>query len=107
MSHRIREAMRSDMDGLFGTGGGVGEVDETYIGQKRDVPAVRGVRHKMRVVSLVDRASGQARSIHSDKISGGEVAAIVRANVAREARLFTDEHRMYWSVGREFAPMTA
>ena len=34
MSHRIREAMRSDDTVDFGSGGGVVEVDETFIGHK-------------------------------------------------------------------------
>jgi|SRR3569623_384766 len=32
MSHRIREAMKSDATGMFGAGGGFVEADETFIG---------------------------------------------------------------------------
>ncbi|MGZ2412109.1 transposase-like protein [Sphingomonas sp. F9_3S_D5_B_2] len=103
MSHRIREAMRSgDLAPMTGTV----EADETYIGKKTGVvkgPKDVGFRHKLRVVALVSRDSGEVRSFHSERISGGEVANIVRANVDREARLMTDEARHYWSVGREFA----
>lgn len=103
MSHRIREAMRSgDLDPFGGNGSRV-EVDETYIGRKKGVEMTRGGHHKMRVVSLVDRETGIARSIHTKDISRDEVAQIVRANVAREAILTTDESTLYKAVGREFA----
>ena len=104
MAHRIREAMTTtDTDPLGGAGGFV-EVDETYIGRRKGVDAPKGgFRHKMRVVSLVCRDTGAVRSINSMTITGGEVATIVRNNVAREATLMTDEARLYWAVGREFA----
>jgi hypothetical protein len=34
---------------------------------------------------------------------GLNIAAIVRENIAREARLMTDESRLYIKVGQEFA----
>lgn len=103
LAHRIREAMRSgDLDPFGGNGSRV-EVDETYIGRKKGVEMTRGGHHKMRVVSLVDRETGTARSIHTKDISRDEVAQIVRANVAREAILTTDESTLYKAVGREFA----
>jgi transposase-like protein len=106
LSHRIREAMRSGDLAPFGGNGTRVEVDETYIGRKKGYemkPKQRGGWHKMRVVSLVDRASGTARSIHTMDISRSEVAEIVRANVAREAVLTTDESSLYKAVGREYA----
>jgi transposase-like protein len=103
MSHRIREAMRDGGLAPFGGNGGAVEVDETYIGVKKGAVATRGVGHKHQVVSLIDRETGSARSIHAFSMTGSEVAAIVRANVAKEARLITDESRLYKKVGREFA----
>ena len=103
MSHRIREAMRSD-GGLLGGNGGIVEVDEAYIGQKDNADKGRGgFRHKMRVVSLIDRRTGEARSIDANSMIAGEVANIVRANVHRESRLVTDEAGFYKQVGKEFA----
>src|SRR3546814_663448 len=104
MFHRIREAMRpSDTPPMGGNGGRV-EVDETYIGRKKGVDVGKGgFRHKMRVVSLVDRDTGIARSIPANAMKAGEVSAIVRNNVAREAKLTTDESRFYWRVGKDFA----
>jgi transposase-like protein len=106
MSHRIREAMRNGDMGLLGGNGGRVEVDETYIGTKPGVvkhPKGVGPSHKLRVVSLVDRSTGEARSISANRMVRNEVADIVRANVAKEAVLTTDEARLYWAVGREFA----
>ncbi len=36
LSHRIREAMRNDDTVIFGSGGGIVEVDETFIGHKHN-----------------------------------------------------------------------
>ena len=43
------------------------------------------------------------RSFHPATADGGTVNAIVKANVARETRLHTDESRYYVNVGEEFA----
>ncbi|MFN0114454.1 MAG: IS1595 family transposase, partial [Paracoccaceae bacterium] len=63
MSHRIREAMRDDGSMNFGSGGGVVEVDETFIGREPGKEVRRGVGHKMKVLTLVDRSTGRAKSI--------------------------------------------
>ncbi|WP_294120762.1 IS1595 family transposase, partial [Sphingomonas sp.] len=103
MSHRIREAMRSgDLLPMGGAGQTV-EADETYIGHKKGVDKPQGgYRHKLCVVSLVNRDTGEARSIFTDKTSTQFVAGIVRANVDRESRLVTDDAQLYWKVGKEF-----
>jgi transposase-like protein len=104
LSHRIREAMREGDLAPFGQGGGAVEVDETYIGRKagRAVPK-GGSGHKMAVLGLVDRNSGKCRLFQIDKGAGSLIQPIVLANLAREARLMTDEHYMYRKIGREFA----
>lgn len=103
LAHRIREAMRSgDLAPMGGSGGAV-EVDETFIGRKKGEPVRYGYEHKFKVLALVDRETGRARSMVVDKVTTKEIAPIVRANVAREARLMTDEARHYVKVGREFA----
>ena len=104
LAHRIREAMRSGDLTPFGSNGGAVEVDETYFGTKKGVERGKGgFRHKMAVLALVDRDSGQMRTFAFEKIKGDQVHAIVRTNISREARLMTDEARMYWKLGREFA----
>jgi transposase-like protein len=103
MSHRIREAMRSGGLAPMGGEGQTVEADETYIGMKKGRVVRGGAGHKMRVVSLVCRDTGEARSIDANGLEPNQVANIVRANVARESRLITDEARHYWKVGQEFA----
>jgi len=105
LAHRIREAMRDGGIGVpFGGGGTAVEVDETYFGKRPGVKMGKGGHvHKYGVLALVDRATGQMRSFTFDKFSKAEVHPIIRANISREARLMTDEHKMYWTIGREFA----
>jgi transposase-like protein len=106
MSHRIREAMRDGALAPFGSDGGRVEVDETFIGYNprvAKVPGKSGSAHKLRVVALIDRNTGAARSMPANSLVRDEVAQIVRANVAKEALLTTDESRLYSAVGKEFA----
>lgn len=103
MSHRIREAMRSDDASPFGNGGGFVEVDETFIGRKKGKEIRHGYEHKLKVLALVDRDTGRSRAMVIDTCTTAEIAPIVRANVAREATLMTDEARHYIKVGREYA----
>lgn len=100
MAHRIREAMREDSLRPFGGGGGMVEVDETYIGREPGEPVAKaGGNHKMKVLSLVDRSSGQARSFVLDFISAKAIGEIVATNMSREAILMTDEARHYVKLG--------
>ena len=105
LAHRIREAMRSgDLSVPFGSGGGAVEVDETYIGLKKDAPHMRGGwGHKHTVLALVDRESGQSRWFHIDSAKFSNIQPIVLDNISREARLMTDEARVYKPVGKQFA----
>ena len=108
MSHRIREAMRSGDFTPFGSDGGTVEVDETFIrrdfnkkpkGEKKR----RGYDHKNKVLSLVDRSSGQAPSMVVDDVKAKTLLPIMQANIAREARIMTDEAGQYKHVGDHFA----
>ncbi|MER8521524.1 IS1595 family transposase [Mesorhizobium sp. M0644] len=103
MFHRLREAMR---DGVLSPMGGDGkqvEVDETYIGRLKGAPVKRGGgAHKNSVVTLVERG-GRARSFHVDTARMGNVMPIVRANIARESALMTDESGIYRRAGQDFA----
>jgi transposase-like protein len=105
MSHRIREAMRSGAFFPMGSDGGAVEVDETYIGQRthRPLKGKGGHAHKLAVLSLVDRNTGELRSFTFENFRADEIHPIVRENIAREARLMTDEARMYSKIGKEFA----
>jgi transposase-like protein len=107
--HRVREAMRDDSLAMFGLGGGDVEVNETYWGIDPDAkPTSTGNRgggghHKMKVLTLVDRTQGRARSLVVDTLQAHEVAPILLGNIAREARLLTDQATMYVGHGRMFA----
>ena len=104
LSHRIREAMRSGELAPFGGPGQDVEVDETYIGKEPGVERVRpGLGDKMKVLSLVDRTTGRARSMVVDDTTAATIAPIVEANIAREARLITDTSVIYKKVGTKFA----
>src|SRR5687767_6623316 len=86
MSHRIREAMRS---GDLAPMGGIVEVDETYIGRKADLrrQPKGGYQHKMKVLSLVSRGTGEARSVVVSKVNVENVVPIIQANIAAEAHV--------------------
>lgn len=103
LSHRIREAMRSDDMTPMGGNGKTVEADETYIGRLAGMPInpKGGAAHKNMVLTLVERG-GIARSFHIDSASVARVIPIVRANIAKESRFMTDEARHYQRVGKEF-----
>lgn len=103
MSHRIREAMRSNDMTPFGGNGGVVEVDETFIGQLKGVPKRRAFHHKMKVLALIDRDTRQARTMVIDDVNAKTLMPIVLNNVAREARIMTDEHSGYRHLKDHFA----
>jgi len=105
MSHRIREAMRSDDLANFGAGGGTVEVDETYIGHDTSVKPRhekkgRGFHHKYKVLSLVDRQTGRAKSMVVDRVNAKTLIPLVNENVAKEAVIYTDEAAAYKSMYR-------
>ncbi len=99
MAHRIREAMRSDALSPLGAEGKIVEADETYFGSK-DVVTKRTKRGRpshgsqRSVVALVERG-GEVRSFHVENADKATVNAIVQQNIAREARLHTDESKLY------------
>jgi transposase-like protein len=102
MTHRIREAMTSGGLPPMGGEGQIVEVDETFIGQKEGVEVRRGYAHKNVVLTLVERA-GSARSFHVASTRKEDVLPIIRANIARETHVMTDEANQYAQLGDEFA----
>ena len=101
--HRIREAMRVDDFALFVSGGGIVEVDETFTGKLKGVPKRRSFHHKMKVLALVDRDSGKARTMVINDVKAETLMPLVLENVAREARIMTDEHSGYRDMKKFFA----
>ncbi len=107
MWHRIREAMRCDGFSPMGGSGGIVEADETFIGKDPTQPKFkekqRGFKHKMKVLSLVDRETGRARSFVVDNVNQATILPIVHENVARDTRMVTDEAKWYSPLGKEYA----
>jgi transposase-like protein len=108
MAHRIREAMKPDGQmPPMGSDGTPVEVDETFIGRdimnppEPDKPARAGNMNK--VLSLVDRATGEARSFVVTDLRLTTIVPIIEANIAREAWLMTDEANRYRSIGWNFS----
>lgn len=104
MTHRIREAMTTKPIGKLGEGGGTVEADETFWGNNKKIRGGkgRGYAHKMKVLSLVERG-GEVRSFKIPTITAATLKPILKAQIAEEANLMTDELYSYTKVGREFA----
>lgn len=103
MHHRVMEAMKSNDPKQFGEQGGMVEIDETFIGREPGKPVKAGMFHKMKVLALVDRATGRARAVVVDSLKATDIAPIIFHNVAREARLMTDEAYHYTAFSKSFA----
>ena len=114
MSHRIREAMRSGELAPMGGLGSIVEADETYL-WKQDVPRERKTKRYTQPTKAGrsgpagKRAiiSGRARRLgplvprrDADKPT---VNQIVGGNIEREARVHTDESRIYSDVAQHAA----
>jgi len=102
MSHRIREAMATMGVGPMGGEGAIVEIDETFIGQKKDMPKQRGYAHKHAVLTLVERG-GSARSFHVEGVGAADLLPIIKANVASGSHVMTDEAGQYANLGKHFA----
>lgn len=104
LAHRIREAMRSGDLAPFGGNGGFVEVDETFIGRRAGVAKAKGgYEHKMKVLSLLDRDTGRTRMMKVDKITIAALTPILQANIAKEAKLLTDDAGQYRFMHLHFA----
>lgn len=108
MFHRLRKAMRSGDLMPFGAEGGAVEVDEMFIGNDRTIKPKhskkgRGYAHKHKVLALVDRNSGKARSMVVDDLKAKTLVPILKENIAAEATVYTDEAGQYRRLGDEFA----
>jgi len=114
MAHRIREAMKEDVQssGPLGGEGQFVEADETYFGKREDgyvSPQRKGRPYKYKkkavgkraVVSLVERG-GRVRSFHPQHATKVAVRDILVRNVSRDTGLYTDESRLYTETGKEF-----
>ncbi len=102
MSHRLREAMAAGTLPPMGGEGAIVEIDETFIGQKKDMPKQRGYAHKHAILTLVERG-GTARSFHVEGTAAADLLPIIKANVHPASQVMTDEAGQYNSLGKLFA----
>ena len=108
LAHRIREAMRTGSLGPMGGKFGICEADETFIGKDKTVEPrkghkAKGAHFKMKVLSLIDRDTGMARSVVIDDLKKNTIVPILRDNIAKETMVVTDEAPYYRSLRRLFA----
>src|ERR1019366_7541793 len=104
MEHRIRAAMASgDLTPMGGEGVTV-EIDETFIGKKKDMPVRRGFAHKHAVMTLIERRpeGGRARSFHVSGTAAAVLLPIIRAHVNSGSHVMTDEAGQYAHLGKYF-----
>lgn len=106
IGHRIREAMRDGKLAPMGRKGSIVEMDETYHGKvavPRDIttsgrPYTKsgksGPANKRAIVALVER-KGNVRSFHIEHADKSTINLIIGQNIDREAKLHTDESRLY------------
>src|ERR1700674_2697967 len=100
LAHRIREAMRDGSLAPMGGSGQIVEIDETIFGKVEGAPEhIRqgGSQYRNIVMTLVERG-GAARSWHVDGTTVGTLIPIIRANIARETAVMTDQASWYKSM---------
>ena len=109
LTHRIRAAMASGDLSLLGGNGATVEIDETVIGRQEGSPprrahagarAINGNQFRNIVLTLVERG-GAARSWHVDGTTVGTLMPIIRANVAKETAVMTDEASWYRNLNKD------
>jgi transposase-like protein len=104
MTHRIREAMKDTGTEVLGGEGtsGIVEADETYLGKTRGLGKGAHFSKKQKVVALVER-QGRVRAFHVPTVTAETLKPILEGNVAKSARLMTDEASVYGKIGAAFA----
>lgn len=107
MAHRIREAMKPESGGLLGGNGGVVEADETFWGNSKRSKAGRaykgrGYANKEKIFSLVERG-GNVRSFHVQAVTAKTLKPILKAQVAADTHIMTDEMSSYKGIGKDFS----
>ena len=63
----------------------------------------RGYAHKHKVLALVDRNTGRAKSMVVDDLKAKTLVPILKENISKEATVYTDEAGQYRRMDREFA----
>jgi transposase-like protein len=101
MAHRIRFGMSQSPMAAKLTG--IVEVDEVYVGPRRNPGAKRGAgTNKAKVLALVQRG-GDVRTFHMEEMTAQKMQYEIRKNVAPTARIMTDENPQYKGLNKDFA----
>lgn len=105
LCHRIREAMdeANNPHEPLGGEGRVVESDEAIVGGFKKKRLSGKIAPKKKIVTLVERDSGRARSFHITHIDHTNVRGAIVTNVHRSSHLMTDDARFYNRIGEEFA----
>ncbi len=61
------------------------------------------IRNMNKIVTLLDRSTGQTRSVVVEDITSASIAGILNANLSANANLITDEGKHYIRPGKVFA----
>jgi transposase-like protein len=105
LCHRIREAMdeANNPHEPLGGPGKVIESDEAFVGGFKGKRLSGKVAAKKKIVTLIDREAGRARSFHITHIDHTNIRAALVTNAHRSSILMTDDARFYNRIGEEFA----
>ena len=93
LNHRIRKAMEELGDANLFTG--TVEADETYVGGKFDKRRKRQRWDKPAVFGMIERETGKVHAKHIPAANRWNISSEIDARVAPEARMMTDESRLY------------
>jgi transposase-like protein len=101
---RIRAAMASGDLTPMGGEGAIVEIDETFIGKKKDMPVRRGFAHKHAVMTLIERGpdGARSRSFHVEGTADADLLPIIKAHVNSGSHIMTDEAGQYAHIGKHF-----
>ena len=105
MAHRIREpCAQTDLTPMGGKRQNRRNRRNHHRQSRGRSPEIRKGQVALRnvVMTLVERG-GIARSFHVDGCTIGALKPIIRANIARETAMMTDQASWYPEIGREFA----
>jgi transposase-like protein len=97
LCHRIRHAMTeaSKGDSQLGDGGGIVEMDETYLGGKRHGKRGRGAEGKEIVIGIRER-EGNLRFFHAEDVKSGTLAKYVEEHISADVDVIvTDDLSAY------------
>lgn len=106
MMHRIRFAMSDDHAPLAPMTGTV-EVDETYVGGKPRYKGSHNIKKRGRgsdkppVVAIVQRG-GNVRAMVMPTVNAANVKTMIRQNVDKSAKVYTDESSIYKGLKKEY-----